>query len=405
LGVKSTYGLENHGLRNLGTVRWDIPAADPDAPAEATGTAPADRGAAVDRHAAVDRYVARDLSTADRVWWNEHNRPMTVERAGMVAARVQAYLQGRDVLVVDALAGAAPELALPVRLVTTSPALARHASGLLVAPSDADRASFVPEFTVVWAPGFQASPEIDGTEASSFVVVSFDSRLVHVGGTARPDVLRRALFTVQCLRLTPDGVLPLRGVARPDPRGGVALVAGLDGAVAWGEGGVSDLEGTGISGPQAHPRCLVLLAHDPTGALPAIARLDPDRAAFHFLCGCSADGRGDIAFDPCFAGADLAVHPGACAGMLRLKLARHGTTCWLANAELADSSRLVEAAIAGELDGGPYRADDILDLDVPASVPDACAELRADLASRLATAFRKLADGCGPELAAACPAI
>ena len=38
---------------------------------------------------------------------------------------------------------------------------------------------FVPEFTVISVPSFQGAPEIDGTNAPTFIVLSFEQRMVH----------------------------------------------------------------------------------------------------------------------------------------------------------------------------------------------------------------------------------
>ena len=66
-----------------------------------------------------DRQIhVREQSTERKIWWGQYNRPVTSENFSALLARLQGYLQGRDVFVQDCFAGADPEYSLPIRIIT-----------------------------------------------------------------------------------------------------------------------------------------------------------------------------------------------------------------------------------------------------------------------------------------------
>src|SRR6266511_2461423 len=57
-------------------------------------------------------------ASADQIAWGKVNQPIAPEVFERLCARVAAYMQGRDLFVVDAYAGADPRYGLPIRIVT-----------------------------------------------------------------------------------------------------------------------------------------------------------------------------------------------------------------------------------------------------------------------------------------------
>ena len=53
-----------------------------------------------------DRFIVDDEFSHDRVDWGPNNRPFTKDRFDLLFRRLQAYVQGRDLFVQDAHAGA-----------------------------------------------------------------------------------------------------------------------------------------------------------------------------------------------------------------------------------------------------------------------------------------------------------
>ena len=77
---KSDYGLDNHGLANLGTVYWNLPtealyeeiAFRGEARITRQGPIAAFTGKHTARSAG-DKFVVREASTEERIWWGEYN--------------------------------------------------------------------------------------------------------------------------------------------------------------------------------------------------------------------------------------------------------------------------------------------------------------------------------------------
>ena len=64
-----------------------------------------------------DRYVVPEPGREKEIWWGPVNRLMDPVVCDRLQSRVNAYLQGRDVFVVDGWAGADPAYRLPVRVI------------------------------------------------------------------------------------------------------------------------------------------------------------------------------------------------------------------------------------------------------------------------------------------------
>src|SRR5262245_22214427 len=67
-----------------------------------------------------DKFLVKyeDCESAARIDWGKVNQPIAPETFERLRARVNAYLQGHDLFVLDAYAGADKRYGLPIRLVT-----------------------------------------------------------------------------------------------------------------------------------------------------------------------------------------------------------------------------------------------------------------------------------------------
>jgi phosphoenolpyruvate carboxykinase (ATP) len=235
--LASDYGLENHGLTNLRRVYWNLPT-----PALYEESVFRSEGrlthlgpllVSTGKHtarAAADKFVVREQTTEDRVWWGQYNRPFTSENFSALLTRLQGYLQGRDVFVQDCHAGADPEYALPIRIITQNAwhSLFARCMFLKIRNQDALK-KHVPEFTVIAVPGFLASPLVDGTRTETFIVLNFRERLAVIGGTSYAGEIKKTIFTVLNFLLPLDGVLSMHCSANVGPDGDVAIFFGLSG--------------------------------------------------------------------------------------------------------------------------------------------------------------------------------
>ncbi|AEB06774.1 phosphoenolpyruvate carboxykinase (ATP) [Coriobacterium glomerans PW2] len=172
-------------------------------------------------------------------------------------------------------------------------------------------------------------------------------------------------------------------------------------------------------GPE--PTVILFLTCDAFGVLPAIARLTPEAAMYHFVTGFTAKVSGTEqgvdeptpTFSALFGEPFMPLDPMVYANMLGCRLRSRNARVYLLNTgwiagpagegrriELASTRALVRAALEGTLDEGGYARDPIFNVDVPArcpGVPDELLDPRAlwsdaaryDIsARRLAAMFR-----------------
>jgi len=233
----SVFGLENHGLKNLHKVYWNLTTASLYEEAVFRGEGRvAHLGPLIvntGKHtarAAADKFVVREYATENHVWWGEYNRPFNSERFSTLLARLQGYLQGRDVFVQDLYAGADPDHRMPIRIITEKAWHSLFARTMFLKIRNADALKrHVPEFTVICAPGFLASPIVDGTRTETFIIIDFAERIAIIGGSAYAGEIKKTIFSVLNFLLPLDGVLPMHCSANVGAGGDVALFFGLSG--------------------------------------------------------------------------------------------------------------------------------------------------------------------------------
>lgn len=235
--LASNYGLENHGLKHLRRVYWNLPteALYEEAVFRSEGRI-CHRGPFIvdtGKHtarAASDKFVVRENTTENKIWWGEYNRPFNPESFGILFTRLQGYLQGRDLFVQDCLAGADPDYQMPIRIITLRAWHSMFARNMFIPVQTQDGMKrHVPEFTVIAVPAFQASPIIDNTRSETFIVINFAERMAIIGGSAYGGEIKKTIFTVLNFLLPLEDVMPMHCSANQGPDGDVALFFGLSG--------------------------------------------------------------------------------------------------------------------------------------------------------------------------------
>ncbi|MEO0361942.1 MAG: phosphoenolpyruvate carboxykinase (ATP), partial [Pseudomonadota bacterium] len=129
-----------------------------------------------------DKFVVDEPSVKDKIWW-ENNPPMAVDAFERLKADMLAHMSGREYFVQDLYGGADPDYRLNVRVVTE---LAWHGlfiRHLLRRPELEELEEFTPEFTVVNCPSFLADPAKHGCRTETVIAISFEQKLILIGGT------------------------------------------------------------------------------------------------------------------------------------------------------------------------------------------------------------------------------
>jgi phosphoenolpyruvate carboxykinase (ATP) len=235
--VERAHGLEALGIVRSGPVRWNLsPAAlyeealrRGEGTLAATGPLVCRTGQHTGR-SPNDKFVVRESSSRRHINWGPLNRPIEEASFDLLHRDMTAFLQDKELYVLDAWAGTDPAYRLPIRIVTEFAWHNLFARNMFLPEDDpARRAAHRPEFTVIDAPGFTADPARHGTRSDVFILVHFGRRLVLIGGTHYAGEIKKSIFTILNYTLPLQGVMSMHCSANIGASGDTALFFGLSG--------------------------------------------------------------------------------------------------------------------------------------------------------------------------------
>jgi phosphoenolpyruvate carboxykinase (ATP) len=234
--LRGPVGLDAHGLHPAGHVFWNpsVPLLYAhslqrgDGRLAEGGPLVVDTGAHTGR-SPDDKFVVREPGSEDRIWWGSVNKPIDEDGFERLRSKVAGYLEGTDVYVIDAYAGADPSHRLSLRVVTYSPWHALFARTLFIEPLVDEIREHEPDALVMHAPAVEADPNVDGTRSETFVVLHPSRAEVLIGGTHYAGEIKKSIFTLMNDRLPLAGVMPMHCSANVDDEGRVAVFFGLSG--------------------------------------------------------------------------------------------------------------------------------------------------------------------------------
>lgn len=235
--LKSEFDLGHLGLTNTRKIYWNLPTEAlyeeavfrNEGKISHLGPLVVNTGAHTAR-SAQDKYIIREAATEGRIWWGEYNRPLSEAKFSELYSRIQGYLQGRDIFVQDCYVGADPEYRLPVRVITEHAWHSLFTRNMLILPRSAEEYKlFVPEFTVIAVPGFNALPQIDGTRTKTTIALSFAQNLGVICDSEYAGEIKKSLFTLMNYLMPLEGVMSMHCSANVGEDGDAALFFGLSG--------------------------------------------------------------------------------------------------------------------------------------------------------------------------------
>jgi phosphoenolpyruvate carboxykinase (ATP) len=228
--------LREHGIRNVAAVHWNLTAAQlieaalerKEGRLAASGALTVQTGQFTGR-SPKDKFVVRNAATESSVDWGAVNQPMSEQHFDSLFARLQAFLQAREVFVQDCFGGSDPAHRLPIRVITQRAWHNLFARQLFLRPNAEELSVHRPEFTLIFAPDFQADPAVDGSKTETCIVINFESRLVIIAGTQYAGEMKKSVFTILNHLLPARGVFPMHCSANVGGDGKAALFFGLSG--------------------------------------------------------------------------------------------------------------------------------------------------------------------------------
>src|SRR5210317_178738 len=177
-----------------------------------------------------DRFIVKDALTQDSVWWGPMNKPFDPEKFQQLKKRVCNYLNGKDVYVRDAYAGAHSSYRMNIRVINEYPWSNQFAYNMFLRPSEAELENFEYEWTVINAPGFLANPELDGTRQENFAILDFTDKTILIGGTGYTGEIKKGIFSALNFILPFEkDVLSMHCSANVGKDGDTAIFFGLSG--------------------------------------------------------------------------------------------------------------------------------------------------------------------------------
>jgi len=234
----SHYGVDNHGIKNPGTVYWNLTTSmlyehvtrRDEGKIAHLGPLVVQTGGHTGR-SPNDRFVVKEPGSESQIWWGKVNRPFSQENFDYLYRKMLAYVQNRDIYVFDGYVGANPKFRMPVRIITEYAWHNLFARNMFIRELDPEKLrNHVPQFTVIDMPRLKAEPEQDGTNSQTFILVDFGRRLVLIGGTEYAGEIKKSIFTAMNYFMPQQGVMSMHCSANfGKDRDDVALFFGLSG--------------------------------------------------------------------------------------------------------------------------------------------------------------------------------
>ncbi len=477
-------GLEEHGITGVDAIYWTAPTPvlceqivrRHEGVLTQTGPIAVNTDRLTGRSPG-DKFIVDEPACRNRIWWGKINRPISESAFDAIHGRMLKSLHGKDLFVQDCFVGARRRHRLPIRVITETAWQSLFARNMFLRASAEELEVHHSQFTILALPGFHAFPPADGTNSEIFVMISFDRKLILIGGTKYAGEIKKSVFTIMNYLLPLENVLPMHCSTNVGATGDTTIFFGLSGTGkttlsadpdrklvgddehGWDDEGIFNFEGgcyaklirlsretepeiyecahkfgtilenvyfdtstrridldsefftenTRASfplncipnavpcGSSGHPENIIMLTCDAFGVLPPIARLNGEQAVYHFLSGYTAkvagteNGMGkdpEATFSACFGEPFMPLNPGVYADMLKDRIAKHGTTCWLINTgwtggsfgtgrriDIRHSRAMVNAVNSGSFKDITFETEPYFGLSIPVSCPGVPSEM------------------------------
>ncbi len=207
-----------------------------------------------------DRFIVDSAKVHATVDW-KNNLAISSEAFDKIFEKVKTYLKNKPVFVFDGYAGADPQVKTPVRFYNELASQNLFVHQMFIRPSKQELKQFVPQLTVISAPGLKLDPKTDGVNSEVGILLNLEKGIVLIAGTHYSGELKKSVFSVMNHHLPDQNILPLHAAATEGKDGKVSLLIGLSGTgkttlattadqqligddeIAWTEHGLSNFEG------------------------------------------------------------------------------------------------------------------------------------------------------------------
>ncbi|HSC53788.1 MAG TPA: phosphoenolpyruvate carboxykinase (ATP) [Phnomibacter sp.] len=178
-----------------------------------------------------DKYIVKDAITTNTVHWNNFNIPIDEQYFLQLKSKLVNHLSKQPELWVrDGYACADNRFRLNIRVVNENPWSNLFAYNLFQRPTNEELEHFTPDWIIMQAPSFEAEPRMDGTRSPHFAIISFQHKMILIGGTGYTGEMKKGIFTILNYLLPMEqNVLSMHCSANVGKLGDTAIFFGLSG--------------------------------------------------------------------------------------------------------------------------------------------------------------------------------
>lgn len=177
-----------------------------------------------------DRFIVQDAITKDKIWWGDINIPFSPNAFDKLYNKVIHYLNDKELYVRDSFVCADPNYRVNIRVVNEYPWSNFFAYNMFMRPTASELENFIPEWTIVNAPGFMADAKVDETRQHNFAVLNFTKKIALIGGTGYTGEIKKGIFSaLNFLLPVYNDTLPMHCSANVGKNGETAIFFGLSG--------------------------------------------------------------------------------------------------------------------------------------------------------------------------------
>ncbi|MBS4536854.1 phosphoenolpyruvate carboxykinase (ATP) [Clostridium sp. D2Q-11] len=176
-----------------------------------------------------DRFIVDEPLVHDYINWNNTNQPTSSYKFERLFDKAINYINDKEIFIFEGYVGSDSNYRMPIRVVNEFAYQNLFAQQMFIKPKEEERGSIKPEFTVIALPNLMSNPKVDGTNSEAFVIISFEKKIVLIGGTKYSGEIKKSIFTIMNYLLPFKDVLPMHCSANVGENNDVALFFGLSG--------------------------------------------------------------------------------------------------------------------------------------------------------------------------------
>jgi len=176
-----------------------------------------------------DKFIVQEPTSQDKIWWGDVNHPISEEHYDRLRARLVEYLADKDLYSQDMYIGAHEKHRRSLRVYTETAWASIFARNLFRRPPREDLENFLPNFTIIDVPSFQADPATEGTRTGTAILLHVERMEIIIVGTMYAGEIKKSAFTVMNYLMPDEGVLPMHSSINVGEQGDACIFFGLSG--------------------------------------------------------------------------------------------------------------------------------------------------------------------------------